>query len=159
LLKPVNSKVAQDVQFIAKQTKAVAVSNTHSLRELEKTTEPQASHLPISQDIDEKWVLQQKPGKYTLQLMALSKRQSLEKLVKQHLSLQTNLKILQLAPDNRNQERYVLLYGSFLDTKTAYAAVKWLPAEFRQAWPRQFKALQHEIKTRTDSLLKSNQLP
>lgn len=112
---------------------------------------------PIEQDADEQWLLQQTTGKYTLQLIALLNRQALVNIAKKYPNLQAELKILQTK--NKNQARYVLLYGTFVDTKAAYAAAKSLPAEFRRAWPRKIKSLQDEVNKRTASLLKSNQLP
>lgn len=153
-LKPVK----QNHQAAAKQNnKIVAPDNVKPSVSLGKTTKPQTNKQTIQQDADEQWILQQAAGKYTLQLMALSKRQALENIVKKHPNLQTALKILQIK--NRNHETYILLYGSFSDTKSAYAVVNSLPAEFRQAWPRQIKSLQHEVRNRTVSLLKPNQLP
>ena len=157
-LKSVKPLVKQDVQATVKQNnKAITSDKTKPLSTLEKTTEPQVTEGNFQQDADEQWILQQTTGKYTLQLMALSNRQALLYIVKTHQNLQSELKVLRTK--SRNQERYVLLYGSFADTKTAYTAARLLPLEFRQAWPRQIKSLQREVKNRTSLLLKSNQSP
>ncbi len=119
-----------------------------------KTLESQANKPLIQQDADEQWILEQAPGKYTLQLIALSSRQALLNIVKKHHNLESELKILRVK--SRNLEKYILLYGSFADNKDAYTTVKSLPAEFRQAWPRKIQALQQEIKKRDISLNQSS---
>lgn len=153
-LKPVQLAAKQNASVIAKQNKKAAIAeNVKSLTALKKTTEPPVSQPIIQQDADEQWILQQGAGKYTLQLMALSKRQALLNIVKKHHNLESELKILRVK--NRNQEKYILLYGSFADSKDAYTAVKSLPNEFKQAWPRKIQELQQEIKNRNISLNQS----
>lgn len=127
------------------------LNKTQKTLETAKVAPVLATKPELQYQADEQWVLQQQAGYYTLQLMALSKRQPLLNIIKQHQNLQTQLKILQV------RRNYVLVYGSFADTKTATDAVKLLPAEFRSAWPRRFNSVQQDIKNRTTSL--SKQLP
>lgn len=156
LLKPAKLAVKQNAPLIVMlHNKVIKSDNVKPPTVLGKITESQVNKQVIQQDADEQWILQQAAGKYTLQLMALSSRQALLNIAKRHQSLQAELKILQTK--SKNQSRYVLLYGSFADTKTAYAIAKTLPVEFRRAWPRQIKSLQHEVKNRTALLLKPNQ--
>lgn len=161
-IKPVkNLPVKQNVQAIAKpkqKTQTVVTGNFKSLPVVVAKIPEIAANKQLAQaDVNEQWILQQAPGKYSLQLMALSKRQPLESIVKKYPNLQENLKILQL--NNHKQGIYILLYGSFSDTRTAYAAVGSLPAQFKQAWPRKIKTLQHELKKQPVSLPKPKQLP
>lgn len=131
--------------------------NVNKVVALSKPLETQINQKTIKQDADEQWVLQQSAEKYTLQLMALSSKKALQNIEKKHPSLQEELKILQTK--SKSREKFVLLYGSFADTKTAYLAVRLLPAEFKQAWPRQIRTLQYEVKKRTALLLNPNQSP
>jgi hypothetical protein len=131
--------------------------NVSKVVALSKPVETQINQQIIKQDADEQWILQQSAGKYTLQLMALSSKKALQNIEKKHPSLQEELKILQTK--SKSREKFVLLYGSFADTKTAYLAVRLLPAEFKQAWPRQIRTLQYEVKKRTALLLNPNQSP
>jgi type II secretory pathway predicted ATPase ExeA len=138
-LKPIKNLVKP----VAKQnSQAVVLPNVKPVLTTQKTVP--ANKQMIQQDADKQWIMEQAPEKYSLQLMAFSKRQSLESIVKKHQSLQSNLKIVQI--ESPRQESYILLYGSFSDLEAAYAAVKVFPSEFKKAWPRQFKSLQQEVK-------------
>lgn len=154
-LKPAKLPAKQNAPAIViPRNKPVISANVKSLTASVKTTEPETNKHLIQHDADEQWVLQQVPERYTLQLIALSSRQALVNIVKKYHNLESELKILRVK--NRSQEKYILLYGSFADNKDAYTAVRSLPAEFRQAWPRKIQALQQEIKNRDISLNQSS---
>ncbi len=93
---------------------------------------------------DRQWVLQQSPKKYTLQLMVTSKKKALLNILKKYKRLQKSLKYVQVT--RKNKRLYILLYGSFSTTKVAQKTVRTLPRLFKQAWAKQFKAIQLEIK-------------
>jgi len=95
---------------------------------------------------DNQWVLTQPPKKYTLQLMVLTKKQSLNAIFVKYPQLLDSLKFIDLKV--KNQKKYVLLYGNFTSIRRARAAILSLPKEFQQAWPRRFYALQKELKRR-----------
>ena len=143
-LKPVKAVTVIKPQVIVTIQPGNAVSNevakATKLAEATQAIELQENQQRLDYDADEQWALQQTGKYYTLQLMALSKRQALENIVKKHQNLQLQLRILQV------KKNYVLLYGSFADTKTANNAIKLLPAEFKHAWPRKIDILQKEIK-------------
>lgn len=151
------AKTVTKPQIIAtKQSNTVASHGTDKVKTLAEATkiaELQETKSQPEYNADEQWALQQAAGHYTLQLMAASKRQALDNILKQHSALQSELKILSV---NKN---YVLLYGSFVNTKAAYAAVNSLPGEFKRAWPRKIDTVQQELKNRVDLLPKTKQLP
>lgn len=154
-LKPV--KTVTKPQIIAtKQSNTVASNEGDKVKKLAAATkiaELQETKPQPEYNADEQWILQQAASHYTLQLMAASKRQALVNIIKQHPALQSELKIL---PVKKN---YVLLYGSFANTKTAYAAVSSLPGEFKRAWPRKIESVQQVVKNQAVSSLKSQELP
>ncbi len=93
---------------------------------------------------DVQWLLNQQPQHYTLQLIALSKRQSLLNIVQKYPHLQSELKIIPIY--SHNQPKYILLYGMFEDSDNARQATRQLPKEFRHAWIRRFEILHTELK-------------
>lgn len=145
-IKPQVTVTARPSNELNSAVKTKLSAETTKVAELQET-KPQPEY-----NADEQWALQQVAGHYTLQLMAAVKRQALVNILKQHPTLQSELKIL---PVKKN---YVLLYGSFVNTKTAYAAVNSLPGEFKRAWPRKIDTVQQELKNRVDLLPKTKQL-
>jgi DamX protein len=93
---------------------------------------------------DRQWVLQQSPEKYTLQLMLTSKKIALLGVLEKYKRLQGSLKYVQVM--RKNKRYYILLYGSFSTANAAQKIVKSLPRLFKQAWAKQFRAIQLEIK-------------
>ncbi|MGR9117283.1 MAG: AAA family ATPase [Gammaproteobacteria bacterium] len=111
--------------------------------EADKKIEPE-SNKPVIEADDRQWLYQQSPKNYTLQLIALSKYQSLVKLMSKHSTLQPQLKFIKTVSNHK--EKYILLYGSFANYAAAGHAMQQLPKEFRKSWIRRFKILQNDIK-------------
>ena len=91
---------------------------------------------------DAEWILTQDPNAYSLQLIAVSKRQSISLYIKKHPGLQ-NLAYFNTA--RANQKRYILLSGVFPSLKSAREAIKLLPASVGKPWPRKLKSIQNDI--------------
>ena len=93
------------------------------------------------------WVLKQKPGKYSLQLMAIAKdrKSALTKILNKHPDLQGQLHYF--LSTKKGKENYVLLFGSFAKLDEAKQAIKKLPKAFGKPWLRSFKMLQKDIKS------------
>jgi len=92
---------------------------------------------------DREWVLNQAAKKYTIQLMVLSSRKSVDKFIKDNQSLRKQLKFFQ---QNRQNQKYVLIYGSFKNTVSAAKEMKSLPGKYKKSWIRKFSGLQKGIK-------------
>lgn len=101
------------------------------------------------------WLSSQPQDRYTLQLMVLSRRQSILDVMKKYPSLQRNFRYVRRMIQNK--EKFVLLYGSFTDAESANKARKTLPAEFQKAMTRKMGAIRKEfgLLSGTDSLPKS----
>lgn len=93
---------------------------------------------------DKDWLFKQEANNYTLQLVALSQEKSLKTVKGKYSSTQYDFKSAKTKIGNK--EKFILLYGSFNSYSTAARAMKTLPKEFRNAWVRQFKVLQNEVK-------------
>jgi len=92
---------------------------------------------------DREWVLNQSAKKYTIQLMVLSSRKSVDKFIKNNQSLKKQLKFFQ---QNKQNQKYVLIYGSFKNTVSAAKEMKSLPSKYKKSWIRKFSGLQKGIK-------------
>ncbi len=92
---------------------------------------------------DRQWILRQSPKKYTLQLMVTSKKKALLAVLRRYKKLKKSLKYVQVT--RKNKRLYILFYGSFSTANTAQKRVKTLPRLFKQAWAKQFKAIQQEL--------------
>ena len=96
--------------------------------------------------VDKQWVLNQAAGNFTLQLMAVSiqRKEALLALYKKHKDLQDNFHYY--AINQKDKERYLLIYGNFPDAASAKQVGKKLPKTFSQPWLRKFDTVQKELK-------------
>ncbi|WP_031433844.1 AAA family ATPase [Methylomarinum vadi] len=91
------------------------------------------------------WVSAQNASQYTLQLMVLSRKQSVIDLLKKHPGYQQAIKYFNIGKSG--QDKYVLVYGAFTSSNEAERAKKTLPPVFKNAWVRKFKVLQKQVKS------------
>jgi len=95
---------------------------------------------------DSEWVLEQAEKQYTIQLMVLSRRQSVLDFVNHNKSLQDELRYFKI---NRLGKRlFVLVYGSYELFETAAEEMKSLPVKYRKSWVRRFSGLQKSINNK-----------
>lgn len=92
---------------------------------------------------DGQWLLNQPKNNYSIQLMVLSKRKSVDDFLTKNKKLREQLKFFQL---NKKSEKYAIIYGSFKSSAIASKQMKSLPAKYRKSWVRKVRALQKEIK-------------
>ena len=95
---------------------------------------------------DADWISSQAAEHYTMQLMVLSKRQSVEKLLKKYQDYKDLLKYFQVK--KKGQSKYVVIYGSYKTSIDAAKAKQTLPKALRKVWVRKFKALQKQLKAK-----------
>ncbi len=134
-IKPVEEK-----KFVESEPKPAIVSE-----EVDKNL-----HKPKKEEIeflknDIEWIRRQRPNDYTMQLMVLSQESSVLDLLKKYQSHRDSIKYFRL--DKPEQKKFVVVYGRYDTSAEAEKAKKTLPAEFRKAWVRTFKALQQQIST------------
>jgi DamX protein len=105
-------------------------------------TEPVAKkqvEASIIQSDDKQWLKKQPIENYTLQLMVLSKEQSIKDIIKKYPQLGPNLRHIKSVVNGN--ARFILLYGSFTSFSLANQAKKSLPPEFRNSLARKISAI------------------
>lgn len=84
------------------------------------------------------WLSVQPPGNFTLQVMLLSKEQSIKDFLKKYPSLAQDLKYTKTVINGK--ERFLLLYGSFSSSASASKAKQGLPREFGHSLVKKISA-------------------
>lgn len=93
----------------------------------------------------ESFLLSRSPEHYTLQVIAASKKASIER----YIALQSNRENLLMYRGERESKRwYVVVEGVYSSRAAAMAAVQTLPSNQVKAgpWPRKLRSIQEEIK-------------
>ena len=99
---------------------------------------------PKNEDNDLSWIMAQPADNYTVQLMVLSSKSSALRFIKQHPDYRDNLKYYTV--NGNGQEKYVLIFGSFLSSADALKRKSTLPEEFSQGLIKRFKHIQKESR-------------
>ena len=90
------------------------------------------------------WALQQPPTNFTLQLMVLSRLESLKKVIQKYPTLQQDFRYFKMIKSGKT--KYYVLYGSFDNRAETVRIMQALPKELQQAWMRRFGGLQNKIR-------------
>lgn len=85
------------------------------------------------------WFSTQPVTNYTLQVMALSKEQSIINVLKKYQALSYDLKYIKII--SHGKEKFVLYYGSFANTDLANKAKQSLPPEFSHSLVKKISAI------------------
>lgn len=99
---------------------------------------------PFANGGDQEWIMSQPAGNYTLQIMVLSNKLAVSRFLKKFADYQDSLKYYTI--NNNDQEKYVLIYGSFPTAAEARQYKTMLPNEFKQALETRFRAVQKESR-------------
>ncbi len=147
---PVVEKAKENVNFVGDTKKPVdkkiaRVSKAPEANEKEKILPVVNKDKSDQENIvnGREWVLSQPKKNYTIQLMVLSSRQSVNTFLTANQSLKQPLKFFQ--PNKQNQ-KYVIIYGSFKNKVSAMNKMKSLPAKYRKSWVRKISDLQKGIQ-------------
>ena len=92
-----------------------------------------------------KWVMQQNPEHFTLQLVTGRQQATIDRFIAQHGLQPQALAYFYSIRNEKNWHN--LIYGVYADRSTASAAIKQLPTELADVkpWIRQFRSIQAEI--------------
>jgi DamX protein len=90
------------------------------------------------------WIMAQPPGNYTLQIMVLSNKAAADRFLKKYADYSDGLTYY--AINSNDQEKYVLIYGSFKTAAEAQQLKAVMPGEFKQALEKRFRAVQKESR-------------
>ncbi len=93
---------------------------------------------------DSDWIMAQPPNHYTMQIMVLSSKASVLRFLKKYAEYRDGLKYYSIGRDD--QEKYVLIFGSFPSSSEALRQKTSLPAEFNQALIKPLKQIQKESR-------------
>ncbi|MDD2760742.1 MAG: AAA family ATPase [Methylomonas sp.] len=93
---------------------------------------------------DLEWIQAQPAGNYTVQLMVLSSQASALRFIKKYSEYRDNLKYYTI--EKNGQEKFVLIYGSFLSSVDAMKRKSTMPNEFSQGMVKQFKYIHRESR-------------
>lgn len=93
---------------------------------------------------DSDWITAQPGNHYTLQVMTLSNKAGLPRFFKKYAEYSESLKYYTIRQGD--QEKFVLIYGSFASPAEANQFKTLMPGEFQNAQPIRFKAIQKDGK-------------
>lgn len=93
-------------------------------------------------DLD--WIMAQTANHFTLQVMVLSSKASVDRFLKKYAGYREQLKYYPIG--NENQEKYVLIFGSFPSSSEALQQRSNLPSDFDQSLVKLFKQVQKESR-------------
>ena len=110
-------------------------------QQIEPVIEAQAEAADIQAN-GERWLKTQPLDNYTLQIMVLSKEQSVKNDLEKYPLLKDNLRYLKTVVNGK--ERFVLLYGSFTSFVLANQARQSLPPEFHNSVARKISAINNK---------------
>lgn len=109
-----------------------------------KTEKPPAKTSSSNGEDDIDWIVDQPPGNFTLQVMVLSSKVSVQRFLKKYADYRSSLKYYVI---NKNgQEKFVLIYGTFATSAEAITHRSILPKEFQNALEKRFRAIQKEAQ-------------
>ena len=138
-------KVLKDqIEEVSKKHQENKVADAAKLAEKvvdEKKNTENKKIVSIQKNDDRKWILEQPKKNYTIQLIVLSSRESVEMFLKKNESLKGLLRFFQV---NKQSQKYVLI--SFESAVSASKKMESLPAKYRKSWVREFGVLQKKIK-------------
>lgn len=90
------------------------------------------------------WLLAQNPTHWTVQLIVVSRLDSLKGFVKKYLTLKS---LAAFQSKGKNKPLFFLFHGSYPSRAEAKLAMNGLPPSLGKLWPRKFKIVHAEIKT------------
>jgi len=145
---PSNLTTAEPVAKQEARTAVSAPSTEHSAAlPITKTTQTKIETTG-DEEHNHDWIMAQPSENYTLQVMVLSSKASVQRFLKKYAAYSDSLKYYTLGINN--QEKYELIYGSFPTLAEAQKSKINLPAEFKYSLEKKFKLVQI-VKTTTDS--------
>ncbi|MCK5311243.1 MAG: SPOR domain-containing protein [Desulfobacteraceae bacterium] len=116
-------------------------------------TKPQEITSPSSL-YQEKWIMEQEPNQYTIQIMAAKEKDAINRFLK--LNLHTQNKVAYYKMHANGGVWYKFIFGNYKTLEHAKTACTNLPLKLKNLgpWPRQFISIQNDIdkliKTTTD---------
>ncbi|WP_415879633.1 AAA family ATPase [Methylomonas sp. TEB] len=99
---------------------------------------------PAFEGSDQDWIMAQPANNFTLQVMVLSTKDAALRFQKKYADYRDGLKFYPIKQGE--QEKYVVIYGSFQSAAEAIQLKAVMPGEFKQAMEKRFRAVQKESR-------------
>ncbi|OAI02378.1 hypothetical protein A1353_16435 [Methylomonas methanica] len=99
---------------------------------------------PAFEGSDQDWIMAQPAGNFTLQVMVLSSKDAALRFQRKYADYRDGLKFYPIKQGE--QEKYVVIYGSFQTAAEAIQLKAVMPGEFKQAMEKRFRAVQKESR-------------
>jgi DamX protein len=144
---PVETKVVESkpVEPIAVQPKPVAAKPAEKpAAAIEQKT---VSVKPVKSETDNgdlDWIMAQPADSYTVQIMVLSSKASVNRFLRKYADYGDDLKYYSIGKEG--QEKYVLIYGSFPSSTDALNHKSNMPDDFNRGLVKRFKYVQRESR-------------
>jgi len=144
-------RVAAEVEP-AKTTAVAEKAKLSEPKSLEHATPPQQEPADTivsrtktkSDNPDLEWIMAQPATNYTVQIMVLSYKDSVNRFMKKHADYRENLKYYTIGKSG--SEKYVLIYGSFQSATDALKRKSTMPDEFSQGIVKRFQFIQRDSR-------------
>lgn len=148
--KPLESKPVP-ATLVEKVIKPAEKSVEKALKPAEKPAPinqmPPPDPKPISSepsDSNRDWILAQNADDYTIQVMVLSSKASVNRFMKQYALFDHDLKYYPIGKEGR--EKYVIIYGVFSSSVEALNTKSDMPSDFSHGIVKRFKYVQRESR-------------
>ena len=141
---PVASTAKTEAPAAAIPVPAQTSPPPQAVAQIPKKTPDAKSEKPATEEGNRDWIMAQPAGNFTLQVMVLSNKAAINRILKKYAEYSDSLKYYTIG--KTGQEKYVLIYGSFPTAAEAKQYKALMPGEFRQALEKRFKALQTETR-------------
>lgn len=140
---PISTELAaaKSEEMPAAETKATVTAPPIQIAEKPAERKPGK---PATNGSERDWIMAQPPGNYTLQVMVLSNKEAAMRFQKKYADYSDGLKYYPIAKGD--QEKYVIIYGSFQTAAEAAQLKAVMPSEFKQALEKRFSAVQKESR-------------
>jgi DamX protein len=125
-------------------TKAINPTEADIAAEKKPTTENSslADKPSSTPTTDQEWIMAQPANNFTLQVMTLSSNDSVRRFKKKYAEYGESLKYYTVYKGE--QEKFILIYGSFESIAEAKRYKEIMPGEFKQALEKRFRFVQKE---------------
>lgn len=131
------------VQGTSQQPNDFEEPESHLAANLTQSPSTEEIEAAVNSNTNLNWVLQQPSTNFTLQLMVLSRLDSLMDVIQKYPKLQQDFRYFKMPRPGKT--KYYVLYGSFDSRSEAVRTMQSLPKELQQAWMRRFSGIQNKI--------------
>ena len=139
----VQSKPAENTPAEVKAVEAKSIEKPAPVVPSKPAANAKPESAATTEDVgDHEWIMAQPANNYTVQVMVLSSKDSVNRFMRKHAELRSDLKFYPIG--NEGQEKYAIIYGSFATPIEALNQKSDMPAEFTNGLVKRIKQVQRE---------------